>query len=113
MRAAENAPRRAVAALLAVLVAVFAAACAMWLLQPAPGTAASGGPVGDAATRPALQSAPQLDLARYRAQKQRELDSVGPVAGEPGFARIPLSQAMDLMAERGLRAAPPHPGVAP
>jgi hypothetical protein len=113
MRALESAPRRAVAVLLAVLLVVAAAAGGMSLLQPVRRAAATDKPAPNAATQPALQSAPQLDLARYRAQKQRELDSTGPVPGEPGFARIPLAQAMEMMTERGLRAAPPAEKGAP
>ena len=114
MRVLDTAPRRAVAALVAVLLVVAAAAGGMSLLQPVRRTTAADAPVPDAASQPALQTAPQLDLARYRAQKQRELDSTGPAPGEPGFARIPLARAMDLMVERGLRAAaPPHEKSAP
>jgi hypothetical protein len=98
---------------MAVLLAVFAAAAGMRLLQPTPGGIAPETSVSDSATHPALQSAPQLDLVGYRAQKQRELDSTGPVPGEPGFVRIPLAHAMDLMAERGLRAEPSHARDAP
>ncbi|WP_213955906.1 hypothetical protein [Variovorax sp. dw_954] len=106
MSALDSAPRRAVAALCGLLVlAGLAVACVMWLLHPMRGTATADAPVRDDASQPALQSAPQLDLTGYRAQKQRELDNTGPVPGEPGYARIPLAQAMDLIAARGLHAA--------
>ena len=53
---------------------------------------------------PRLQSAPQADLGSYRARKAAELAAIGPLDGEPGWARIPLERAMDLMSEQGLRA---------
>ena len=53
---------------------------------------------------PQLQSAPQPDLRSYRARKQAELAEIGPLEGEPGWARIPLERAMDLVSQRGLRA---------
>jgi len=48
---------------------------------------------------PQLQSAPQPDLAHYQAEKQRELDATGPIAGDPGYARIPIGRAMALVSE--------------
>jgi hypothetical protein len=55
---------------------------------------------------PALQSAPQLDLERYRADKEALLRRTEPVAGEPGVARIPIDTAMALMARRAASAPP-------
>ena len=46
----------------------------------------------------ALQSAPQIDLQRYRADKQRLLDSMGWVDREAGIVRIPIETAMALRA---------------
>lgn len=53
---------------------------------------------------PALQSAPQLDLAQYRAEKQRVLESGAWVDAKRGIARIPIATAMDLLAQQA--AAP-------
>jgi hypothetical protein len=49
---------------------------------------------------PVLQSAPQLDLQAYREQKQRLLDSSGWVDSAAGIVRIPVKDAMALLAAR-------------
>jgi hypothetical protein len=49
---------------------------------------------------PGLQAAPQPDLAHYRAEKQRQLESSGWVDREHGIAHIPVEAAMDLLAGR-------------
>lgn len=53
-----------------------------------------------------LQVAPQPDLQRYRDEKQRLLDATAWADAASGVARIPIEQAMALLSERGLRAAP-------
>jgi len=53
---------------------------------------------------PALQSAPQPDLARYRAEKARELHALGWVDGGRGIARIPIDDAMALLAAHAASA---------
>jgi hypothetical protein len=55
---------------------------------------------------PALESAPQADLARYRAEKTKLLTTTGWVDEQAGIARIPIATAMTLLSERGLRAGP-------
>lgn len=76
-----------------------------------------GGPAPlEAAARvegPALESAPQPELQRYRAEKARELEALGWVDARAGIARIPIDSAMRLMAEDGLRAVPADPEDAP
>jgi len=54
----------------------------------------------------ALESAPQPELRRYLAEKQRQLEAIGYVDRKAGIARIPIDAAMELMTQRGLRAAP-------
>jgi hypothetical protein len=54
---------------------------------------------------PALQSAPQLDLARERAEKQRMLDGQQPVDAHSGAAPIPVAKAMELLAQRSAASA--------
>ena len=44
-----------------------------------------------------LRSAPQQDLAAYRAEKERQLHGFGWVDPQRGIARIPIDQAIDLM----------------
>jgi hypothetical protein len=51
-----------------------------------------------AVPRPVLQAAPQQDLAQYRQAQQQRLDSLGWVDRAAGVARIPIGDAMDLMA---------------
>jgi hypothetical protein len=49
---------------------------------------------------PLLQPAPQPDRVGYLEQKRRTLDSYGWVDRQAGIARIPLDEAMKLMAAR-------------
>lgn len=60
-----------------------------------------------------LQPAPQPDLARARARDAAALRETGWVDRGAGIARIPVADAMTLMAERGLRAAPVASGARP
>jgi hypothetical protein len=65
---------------------------------------------------PGLQSAPQLDLAQYRAEKQRLMDSTAWVDAQRGIARIPVTDAMALLAASAAAApasAPRRAGSAP
>ena len=54
---------------------------------------------------PALQSAPQADLAAERAAKARTLATSGWVDAGRGIVRIPIATAMRLLAEQGDAAA--------
>jgi hypothetical protein len=119
MQAPDSTPRRVVLALAGLLLLAGAAmAAALWLLHP-PGTRSqSPAAFSSAAGAAELQTAPQPDLQRYRAQKNAELAATGPAADAQGFARIPVDRAMALMTERGLRAEAPQQagaqaGVAP
>lgn len=58
---------------------------------------------------PVLQEAPQLDLAAYRAEKQQLMDSAAWVDAQHGIARIPVADAMALLAA----SAPRRAGSAP
>lgn len=49
---------------------------------------------------PLLQSSPQQERARYFAEKARLLDSYAWIDRRAGIARIPLEQAMQIMAAR-------------
>src|SRR3954452_18640737 len=57
-----------------------------------------------AITGPALQSAPQADLAQYRVRKQQSLRSSASVDATQGMASIPIADAMERLA-RGADAA--------
>ena len=54
---------------------------------------------------PRLQSAPQLDIAQYRAEKQRLLESGAWLDANHHHARIPIATAMDLLARASAGAA--------
>lgn len=53
---------------------------------------------------PVLESSPQADLAAFRREQQAQAERWGWVAGEPGVARIPVREAMTLLAERDAAA---------
>lgn len=59
---------------------------------------------------PVLQSEPQPDLARDRDGKQRLLDSAAWVDAQRGIARIPVADAMALLAASAASAAGPAGG---
>jgi hypothetical protein len=85
-------------------------ACALLaaaLMLRATGPAANTPPQPFQAPAPQLQPAPQPDRAAYFADKRRLLDSYGWVDRQAGIARIPLDEAMKLLAARGVA----RPGV--
>lgn len=47
---------------------------------------------------PLVQSAPQLDLRAYRAEKQRIVEGAAWVDAQRGIARIPVADAMAVLA---------------
>jgi hypothetical protein len=53
---------------------------------------------------PALQSAPQPDLAAYRAEKERLLHRREWVDAAHGIVRIPIEDAMAVLAAEGVAA---------
>src|SRR3954447_22247741 len=59
---------------------------------------------------PRLQSAPQVDLARYRAEQRQQLESSGWVDPQAGIVRIPIEEAMAILANA---AAPTRDADAP
>lgn len=42
------------------------------------------------------------ELKTLRAEEEKALESYGKIANEPGFARIPIDRAMDLMVKKGV-----------
>lgn len=71
---------------------------------------------------PRLQTTPIPDLARYLAEQQASVSTYAWVDPAQGVARIPVDQAIDILAKRGLpwrpssysagkAAAPPVPDV--
>ena len=61
--------------------------------------------------QPQLQQTPVLDLRAIRAEEDKVLDTYGWVDQPKGVVRIPIAQAIDILAKRGL----PHtaPAAAP
>jgi len=53
---------------------------------------------------PMLQSAPQPDLAAYRAEKQQALHGLGWVDAASGVAHVPIETAMALQVARAASA---------
>jgi len=80
-------------------IACALAAGALMLREQGP--AANTPPHAFEGAAPLLQPAPQPDRASYLAEKRRVLDSYGWVDRQAGIARIPLDEAMKLMAARG------------
>jgi hypothetical protein len=65
------------------------------------GPAANTPPHPFQGTTPLLQPAPQPDRVRYFDEKRRVTGSYGWVDRRAGIARIPVDEAMKLMAARG------------
>jgi hypothetical protein len=91
----------------AILSAVVLAAAGVFLLLAWWGVPAGAArvnaqhaPAGDGA---GLRSAPQQDLAAYRAAKERRLHGFGWVDAQHGIAHIPIEEAMALMSAEGTR----------
>jgi hypothetical protein len=61
---------------------------------------------------PRLQTDPHRDLQEFLGAESAVLESYGWVDQEAGIARIPISRAMELLAERGLPARQ-NDGAAP
>lgn len=92
----------------AIVTAILLGAAASYLLWrqwSAPDSGPNAGRLPQVAA-PALQAAPQHDRARYFAEKRRLLDSWGWIDRENGIARIPVQEAMQIMAARGGNPAP-------
>ena len=60
--------------------------------------------------QPQLQQTPVLDLRAIRAEEDQILNSYGWVDQPKGVVRIPVSQAIDILAKRGLPSRP-QPGM--
>ena len=97
----------AIAIVVAVVVASVFLLLRLW--DTPPGADRSRMPQTVLVPGPGLQSAPQLDLAQYRAEKRKLMDSAGWVDAQRGIARIPVADAMALLAA----SAPRRPGSAP
>jgi hypothetical protein len=90
----------------------FALIAAFFLLR-ARGPAASTPPHAFQAPPPLLQTAPQIERNDYFAEKQRLTGSYAWVDRRAGIARIPVEEAMRVLAARGARAASQRSGARP
>ena len=52
---------------------------------------------------PGPQTAPAQDLASFLREKNERLQTGGPIEGQPNRVRIPIEQAMRIVAERSRR----------
>lgn len=62
---------------------------------------------------PRLQTLPAQDLAAVRAEEERTLSTYGWVDERAGTVRIPIEEAMRLLAQRGEAPLPPAPAERP
>ena len=62
-------------------------------------------PLSPAPGLPRLQSAPQRDLAAYRAQQAQALNGAAGVDATSATAHLPIAQAMALLAARAASAS--------
>ncbi len=56
--------------------------------------------------KPQLEKAEGEDLLKDRIAQDTILSTYGPVEGKPGVVRIPITRAMELVAQRGLPILP-------
>ncbi|MGN6470454.1 MAG: hypothetical protein ACTHLC_12820 [Rhizobiaceae bacterium] len=81
------------AATLVLMAVIFGTAS----FRPRLGEAGRGNDVS-----PALQRTPAQDLARHRAEEEKSLHTLGWVDRGKGIARIPIEDAMQIVASHGL-----------
>jgi hypothetical protein len=63
--------------------------------------------------QPALQKLPQSDLARFEAAQRSALSGYAWVDRDHGLARIPIDEAMQMIASRGAHAYDPLQASSP
>jgi hypothetical protein len=90
---------------LAVALVVVVVFLLLHLLGMPPDTDRTRFPARVDVAGPTLQSAPQLDIARYRAGKRRVLEAGAWLDPGHQHARIPIATAMDLLARANAPAA--------
>lgn len=74
-------------------------------LQPQPG--ATTGLV-DRGLRPDWETAPNVEMRRFLAAEEAELNSYGWVDQGNGIARVPIDRAIEMIVEQGLPATSPQ-----
>ena len=88
---------------------LFALVAAFFLLR-ARGPAVNTPTQSFRAPAPLLQAAPQVERSQYFAEKARLTGSYGWVDRQAGIARIPVEEAMRVMAAQGKQAMQAKPG---
>lgn len=83
-----------------IVFALVAAYVAFRTLQPAHGFGGPDAAAGMRVAAPVLETAPQPVHAAYAAEKEQLINRYGWVDRKAGIARIPVEQAMRLMAGR-------------
>jgi len=63
--------------------------------------------------RAALQADPTADMAKFAKEEEAAVTSYAWVDRDAGVARIPVTRAIEIVAERGLPVPPPLPETAP
>jgi hypothetical protein len=86
---------------IAIVCGILFALAASFFLLRARGPAASSPPQAYHAPPPLLQTAPEIERAGYFAEKERLTGSYAWVDRQAGIARIPVDEAMRLLAARG------------
>jgi hypothetical protein len=77
-------------------------------LQPQPGESTG---LVDRGISPDRETAPNVEMRRFLAEEEQDLNSYGWVDEGNGIARVPIDRAMELIVEQGLPQKPPEPGV--
>lgn len=92
----------------AIVIGIVLVVVAAWLLWRWWGAPSGAQPYGGPSTGnvpqvapPALESAPRQERAQYEAQKRKLLESWQWVDQRQGIARIPIEEAMRIMASQG------------
>ncbi len=97
------------AAIVSAILLAAAASYLLWQQWSAPDGTSDSSPNAKRLPQvapPVLQAAPQDDRARYFAEKRRLLDSWEWIDREHGVVRIPIQEAMQIMAAHGGNTAP-------
>jgi hypothetical protein len=72
-------------------------------LQPQPGVSTG---LVDRGIRPDRKTAPNVEMRRFLAEEEEELNSYGWVDEGHGIARVPIDRAMEILVEQGLPETP-------
>jgi len=75
-------------------------------LQPQPGESTG---LVDRGISPDWETAPEVEMRRFLAEEEQELNSYGWVDAGNGIARVPIDRAMELIIEQGLPESPLQP----